>query len=184
MRIQLKPILLSAVGIFALAATVTLNSCKADKCKAVVCAYDGVCQDDGSCKCQVGYEGERCETITRDKFKGVWSVVEDGTASSPAYYPVSVENGEKVNEVLIRNFYNRHNSQVYAYVSGDTMTIPIQEVQVGEETIEVQGKAYAVPEEFYGLHGKLEVTYQVTFEDGKHDRFGINGSSNVSIWTK
>lgn len=184
MRIQLKSTLLSAIGALALVSAVTLYSCKEDKCKSVVCAYGGICQDDGSCKCQIGYEGERCETITREKFKGVWSVVEDGTASNPAHYAVSVENGDKINEVLIRNFYNQYNGEVMAYVKGDTLTIPVQQIQVGEEVLTVQGMGYAVPEAFYDLHGKLVLTYQVTYEDGTRDMFGINGTNNQSIWTK
>lgn len=184
MHIQLKSTLLSAIGAFALISAVTLYSCKEDKCKTVVCAYNGVCQDDGSCSCQIGYEGERCETVTRDKFKGVWSVVESGSASNPAYYPVSVENGDQINEVLIRNFYNKNNSEILATVKGDTITIPLQQFNVGEQVLTVQGKGYAVPEAFYGLHGKLVVSYVVTYEDGTKDIFGLNGSNNPSIWTK
>lgn len=184
MRIQLKSTLLSAIGVLALGTVITLSSCKEDKCKAVVCAYDGVCQDDGSCLCKIGYEGERCETITRDKFKGTWTVTEDGTASNPARYAVSVENGEQINDVLIRNFYNKYNGEVTAHVKGDTIMIDRQAIQVGEQTLMVEGKGYAVPEAFYGLHGKLMLHYQVTYEDGTVDRFGINGNDNYATWTK
>lgn len=41
--------------------------------KNVTCAYSGACEN-GLCKCQIGYEGDHCETIVRDKFKGVYSV--------------------------------------------------------------------------------------------------------------
>lgn len=184
MRIQLKSTLLSAIGALALVSAITLNSCKEDKCKSVVCAYGGICQDDGSCKCQIGYEGERCETITKNKFKGVWAVVEDGTASNPSHYAVSIEDGEKINEVLIRNFYNQYDKTVNAFVRNDTLTIPVQEIQVGEETLTVQGRGYAVPEAFYDLHGKLILTYQVTYEDGTRNMFGVEDADNPSIWTK
>lgn len=183
-RIQLKSILLSAIGIFTLTAVFTLSSCKEDKCKAVVCAYNGVCQDDGSCLCQIGYEGERCETITREKFKGTWTVTEDGTQSNPARYAVSVENGENINEIRIRNFYNKYNGEVTAHVKGDTIFIDRQVMQVGEEKLTIEGKGYAIPEAFYDLHGKLYLHYQVTYEDKSVDMFGLKGLDNFSIWTK
>src|SRR5690606_19056003 len=154
------------------------------KCKAVVCAYSGECQEDGSCLCQIGYEGERCETITREKFKGVWSVTEDGTGSNPALYAVSVENGDKIDEVKIRNFNNLDNAEIVAKVKGDTIYIASQPMQVGEEVKMVEGKGYAVPEAFYNLHGKLVMTYKVTSEDGSVDAFGTDGAENPSIWTK
>lgn len=183
-RFQLKSILLSAIGIFAMTAAITITSCKQDKCQSVVCAYDGVCQSDGSCLCKIGYEGERCETITRDKFKGTWSVTEDGSTSSPAFYAVSVENGESIDQVLIRNFYNRYNGEVVALVKKDTLIIGKQTMQVGEEVLTIEGRGYIIPEAFYGLHGELHLHYQVTYEDNHTDQFGINGETNVSIWTK
>jgi len=184
MRIQMKSTLLSAIGIVALFSAVTLSSCKEDKCKAVVCAYGGICQDDGSCACKIGYEGERCETITREKFKGAWAVIEDGTASNPASYAVSVENGDNINEVKIRNFNNIFNAEITATVKGDTIYIAHQPMQVGEEVKTVEGKGYAVPEAFYGLHGKLIISYSVTSEDGSVNQYGTGGADNPSIWTK
>jgi len=180
----MKNILLTAIGIFALFTSITLVSCNPDKCKSTVCAYGGVCNEDGSCTCQTGYEGERCETITRNKFKGAWRVTEDGTISNPQQYAVSVEDGENVNEVVIRNFYNLFNSFVHATVSGDTIYIPQQQIQVGEDTKTIEGKGYAVPEAFYDLHGKLILSYSVTSSDGSINEFGLNGNNNTSLWTK
>jgi hypothetical protein len=184
MRIQMKSILLSTIGAFALFSLISLSSCKDDKCKAVVCAYGGVCQDDGSCICPIGYEGERCETISRDKFKGTWSVTEDGTGSNPALYAVSVENGNNIDDVKIRNFNNKDNAEIMAKVVGDTIYISSQPMQVGEEVRTVVGKGYAVPEAYYGLHGKLILSYSVSSEDGSVNQYGTGGAENPSIWTK
>jgi len=184
MRIKMKSFLLTSFSVLALASVVYLSSCTEDKCKAVVCAYGGICNDDGSCTCAIGYEGERCETVTRDKFKGAWSVTEDGTSSNPAVYAVSVENGNAIDEVLIRNFNNEFNSEINANVKGDTIYIPSQPMQVGEETKTIEGKGYAVPEAFYDLHGKIILSYKVVSEDGSVNDYGTGKGDNPSIWTK
>lgn len=180
----MKTFLLNAMGVLAICSTVVLTSCKEDKCKLTVCAYDGVCNEDGSCTCQTGYEGERCETVSRDKFKGAWRVTESGTNSNPAQYGVSVENGDAIDEVKIRNFYNMFNSQIIAKVKGDTILISPQTVKVGDDKKTVEGKGYAVREAFYDLHGKLVLSYKVTSLDGSVNEFGIDGATNASIWVK
>ena len=181
----MKTFLLTAIGAIAIFSTVTLTSCKEDKCKATVCAYGGVCNsDDGSCTCQTGYEGDRCETVTRDKFKGAWRVIEDGTSSNPAQYATSIEDGNNINDVIIHNFYNTFNPIITAQVKGDTLYVPSQQITVGEDVMTVVGKGYAVPEAFYDLHGKMVLSYSVTHSDGTIDEFGLNGATNASIWTK
>ncbi len=184
MRNQMKTFLLSAMGVFAIFSTITLTSCKEDKCKTTICAYGGVCNEDGSCTCPTGYEGERCETITRDKFKGAWRITEDGTSSNPAQYSASIENGNAIDEVVIRNFYNLFNPLVVAKVKGDTIYIASQQVKVGEDIKTVEGKGYAVPEYYYDLHGKMVLSYRVTSSDGSVNEFGMNGGTNASIWVK
>jgi len=180
----MKTFLLTAMGVFAIFSTITLTSCKEDKCKTTICAYSGVCNDDGSCTCQTGYEGERCETITRSKFVGTYTVTEDGTSSNPAQYAVGVENGNAIDEVKIRNFYNLFNVEIFAKVKGDTIYIATQSVTVGEDTKTIEGKGYLVPEEYYNLHGKLILSYRVTSSDGSVNDFGLGGGNNSSIWTK
>jgi len=180
----MKSFLLTTLSVFALTSAVFLSSCKEDKCKAIVCAYGGTCNDDGSCSCVIGYEGERCETITRDKFKGVWNVTEDGTNSNPQVYAVTVENGNNIDEVLLRNFNNKFNAEVIAKVKTDTIYISQQEMTAGDGVFMVEGKGYIVPETFYGLHGKLVLNYKVTASDGSVNDFGTGGGQNPSIWTK
>lgn len=184
MQIKMKSFLLTVLSIFAISSLVVLSSCKEDKCKAIVCAYGGTCNDDGSCECITGYEGERCETVTRYKFKGVWNVMEDGTQSSPANYAVSVENGTHIDEVLIRNVNNKSNAEITAKVKGDTIYIHNQQFVAADGTYSIEGKGYAVPENFYGDHGKLIISYKVTSPDGVDNLYGLGGSNNPSIWTK
>jgi hypothetical protein len=184
MRNQMKTFLLTAMGVLAIFSTITLTSCKEDKCKSTVCAYAGVCNEDGSCTCQTGYEGERCETITRDKFKGAWRVTEDGTSSNPAQYAISVESGTAIDEVVIRNFYNKFNPLITAKVKGDSIYIAAQTIMVGEDAMVVEGAGYAMPETYYGLHGTVKLSYRVTSSDGSVNEFGLNGGTNASTWTK
>jgi hypothetical protein len=189
MRNSMKKLLLSAAGIFAAFSALTLTSCEEDKCKTVRCAYNGQCNDDGSCTCVTGYEGERCETISRDKFKGVWTVVEDGTTSNPAQYAVTVRDGGEIDQVWIKNFYNSYNEEVVGKVLNDTLIIPAQKLQTNDTTPgrqykTVEGKGWAVPEGYYGLHGKMLLQYKVTAEDGTVNEFGWRGAGTASEWTK
>lgn len=180
----MKPFLLKAFGVFALCTAVSLTSCNEDPCKAVRCANNGVCEEDGSCTCPTGYEGERCETVTRDKFKGAWTVTEDGTASRQISYAVSVENGHNIDEVIIRNFNNLDNTSVTAKVKGDSIFLSNQPIQTHDGVKTVEGFGYVYPESFYGLHGRIDFHYQVVSEDGSVNIYGLGGSENPSLWTK
>jgi hypothetical protein len=53
----------SLFGLFSLAA------CQKDACKNSSCDNQGVCED-GKCLCQLGYQGEKCETLWASKFQG------------------------------------------------------------------------------------------------------------------
>lgn len=48
-----------------------------DKCKGVVCNNGGTCKD-GTCDCVPGYEGNKCEIISRDKYLGTYEGVNKG----------------------------------------------------------------------------------------------------------
>lgn len=176
--------LLSALGSFALLSALTFTSCQEDKCKSVVCAYSGTCNDDGSCTCQVGYEGARCETVSRDKFKGVWGVAETGSISGPISYAVSVEDGVTIDQVAMRNFNNLFDALVIGNVKGDTLYIPLQDVLDGEDIKTVEGKGYIDKEGFYGLHGRLILSYRVKSSDNSVNNYGMNGANNPSLWSK
>lgn len=185
MHIQMRSFLLTTLSIFAFTAAIVFTSCKEEKCKSIVCAYDGTCnEEDGSCACINGYEGERCETATRDKFKGVWSVTEDGTLSNPAFYAVSVENGTNIDEVMIRNINNKSNAEIVAKVKADTIYIANQEFIAADGTYSIEGKGSIVPESFYGANGKLILKYKITSSEGEVNYYGMGGSNNPSIWTK
>jgi len=179
MKARFKTILLSALGAIAAFSAVTYTSCNSDKCKAIVCAYGGVCSD-GACICPSGYEGTQCETISREKFLGVWMVLEKGTISNTAQYPVSLEKGNSITEVKIKNFRNSFVDPVNAYVKNDTMYIPQQ--TVNNNTVE--GIAYIQDDKYYGYHGKMIVRYKVKNNTNNlTDDFGLD-LGEPSLWNK
>ena len=62
----IRSILLTAFLIIVVFFSVIYTACQKDKCNNVVCLNLGVC-DGGNCFCLTGYEGLRCEKLSRDK---------------------------------------------------------------------------------------------------------------------
>lgn len=179
MKARLKTIMLSALGALTAFTAVTVSSCNEDKCKAIVCAYGGVCSD-GMCLCLSGYEGNQCETITRTRYLGVWNVTEDGTYSNATQYPLSIEGSpDKITEIRIKNFRNSFLQDVHALVKGDTITIPDQ--TIGERS--VKGFGYIEDDLKYGVNGKLTLRYMVREPNGIIDDFGVD-FGEPSLWNK
>ncbi|XZF14220.1 hypothetical protein ACTHGU_20770 [Chitinophagaceae bacterium MMS25-I14] len=180
MKARFKTMILSALGAMAAFSAVTYSSCSPDKCKAIVCAYGGVC-NDGACVCPSGYEGPQCESVVRDKFTGVWNVLETGTISQAAQYTVSVENSTDDNKlaVVIRHFHNNLVDAVQASVLGDTLFIPQQTVN----NYTLEGKGYLVPDKYYSQHAKLTLYYYITGPNGQKDDFGTQ-FGKPAMWNK
>ena len=154
----------------------TLTSCEPEKCKTIVCAHGGTC-DDGNCVCPTGYEGPQCETVNRNRFMGIWIVTENGTISNAAQYAVSVEEGNNVDQVRIKTFYNTLTTAVDAYVKGDTIRIPQQEIN----SYKLEGIGTIADDKYYGDHGKIILNYSITDGNGNKDNFGL-GEGESSIW--
>lgn len=179
MNARFKTILLTALGAITVFTAVTYSSCTSDKCKAIVCAYGGVCTD-GGCVCPSGYEGPQCETITRERYLRTWIVTEDGSLTDAAQYTISVEKGDNITELKIKNFYNHFVTDVRAFVKGDTIYIPQQDI----DNHSVIGHGYMMDDKFYGKHGKILIKYKVVNNGtGVVDDFGIDGGEE-SLWNK
>ncbi len=179
MKARFKTIVLSALSAISVFSAVTYNSCTPDKCKAIACAYGGVCKD-GDCICPSGYEGTQCEIVTRDKYAGTWTVIENGTYTSNAQYDLTFRYGATMTDMNITNFYNHIKSPVAVKIKADSLFIPQQVV----EGYELQGWGVLDREAFYAKHGKIEVHYSIrNTETGYTDDFGLNGGE-VSIWTR
>lgn len=93
----------------------------------VNCLNGGVCES-GLCECTAGYEGDSCQTLVRTKFIGSWGVSDDCSQSGTATYTVGVAaSPTAVDQVLISNFWGVFVNDVVATVSGEELTIAIQE---------------------------------------------------------
>jgi hypothetical protein len=179
MKARLKTIVLSAVSVFAVFSAITYNSCTPDKCKAIACAYGGICKD-GTCLCLAGYEGTQCEITTRDKYIGTWTVFENGTYTSNSQYDIAIKDGLTLTDLNITNFYNHIKSPVAVKIQADSIFIPQQVV----EGYEIQGWGYLDREAYYAKHGKITMHYTIkNLENNLTDDFGLH-TGEVSQWTR
>lgn len=89
MRNLLVTILVALSAVLA----VSYSACNKNKCHNVTCLNHGVC-DGGNCVCPVGFEGNRCQTLMRDKFianyNGFDSCGFDSFADTVTVYPVKL----------------------------------------------------------------------------------------------
>jgi hypothetical protein len=180
MKARLKTIILSAIGAISAFTTVTLTSCD-DKCKSIVCAYEGVC-NEGKCLCKTGYEGPQCETLTRQKFLGTWVATENRTLnnSKGVQYTLSLEPGPNLSEVRIKNLYNLFEEDVNAFVKGDSIYVPQQDL----ENYRVVGTGWIEIDKYYGENARITMKYKVTNQsNGTTDYMGVDGG-DASLWNK
>ncbi len=183
MKARLKTIMITTLLSFSVVAATVYTSCNRDQCKSIVCAYGGVC-NNGACNCPSGYEGTNCETISRQKFLGNWSVFEKGSMTEAAQYPVSISEGTKVTEVIIKNFYNYFKTPVNASIIHDTIFIPNQQYE-GKVLF---GIGYIYTSVTYGQYGAINMEYEIvdTATQAVND-FGYNSildHSDASAWNK
>lgn len=177
-------IILTALATLLIFSITFFEACKPEKCEQVNCAFGGVCKD-GNCICQVGYEGEHCETITRDKFKGQWNVNEDGSLSTAAQFTTSIENGAVIDQVFIKNFQNVYKAEsVIGIVFKDTLRIPMQVFADGSK---VEGWASIVDtnplNQHYYQHAVMTMYFKVTSPAGQVNEYG-SGGAGPSLWAK
>jgi hypothetical protein len=134
----------------ALFGAMTVSSCKKDPCKKVTCQNGGVCQD-GNCKCNLPWEGSRCEVDARDKFVGSWR----GTINcggSPREMTFSITKSSTTpNRILIDN-------EIYGELtSSSTFDIPNQTFDMDGTATTISGRG--------NLNGnQLTLTYVLTIQ--------------------
>ncbi|GAA4464425.1 hypothetical protein GCM10023093_14730 [Nemorincola caseinilytica] len=184
MASTLKTIFISSIATIAAFGAVVYSSCNRDKCKSIVCANGGVC-NDGSCTCPSGYEGTNCEKVSRDKFLGNWHVLEKGSITLAAQYPISIEPTTNLTDVVIKNFYNYFKTPIKAtIIGGDSIVIPNQQYE-GKVLF---GIGHIYSNVTYGQYGAIEMRYEIidTATQRVND-FGYNEAvdhSDPSQWNK
>lgn len=160
MKKSFNTILIAAITVFSVFITLSNSSCNRDKCKTIVCANGGVCSG-GICTCPTGYEGTNCETVSRDKFTGNYQVIEKGSITESAQYGTVIAadpDPNKISYVQILGFWNYFtNVQIEAYVNGDTITIPNQNIQ-GHVVV---GYGYFFYSTTYSQYGNINLYYKV-----------------------
>jgi len=162
---------ISFLGVIAVVTVMFFNACTSDPCKDVTCLNGGVC-NSGTCTCATGYEGTDCSIISRDKFKGTWTVQDNCSMSGTGSYVVTITSGSAITDVLITNVWGQFTNSTLATVSGNTISIASQQPDndgfavSGSGTISTDGNT-------------ITMNYTVT-DTGTGD---IDNCSN-SVWTK
>lgn len=105
----LRSILLSALLTIGLFAVISYTACKKDPCKDVICLNLGAC-DNGKCVCPTGFEGDRCEILSRDKlvktFNGQDTCSYYDTLLTGAYFISFRAVPEDPMELTMKHFLN------------------------------------------------------------------------------
>jgi hypothetical protein len=182
MKPLIKSFLQLALGLgAAMTAATSFTSCNEDKCKAIVCAYGGSC-NDGVCTCVNGFEGPQCETQSTLKYLGTWDVMETGSQSEEAQYTLTIDSmGGDVTKLKIKGLNNMV-FNVEAFVVKDTLHIPEQNV-AGIYTVE--GFGYLRHNSKYGETAEMLVQYYITDQrNGLTNDFGFLTTQDASLWNK
>ena len=123
---RVRSILLTVAVITALISVVSYtSSCKKDACENVICLNLGAC-DGGKCVCPVGFEGFRCEILSRDKFIKTYNGRDTCTSDTAFYltYPIyfRAQTGDP-REMVMKNILNDMADSAYCTMQGtDTFT--------------------------------------------------------------
>ena len=150
---------------------ITYTACKKDSCHNVVCQNLGTC-DGGICTCPVGYEGSRCDTLSRDKF--VYTYNGGDSCGIPVYYTqypiklLAVINNPF--ELTMMNFLN--NPQ-------DSALCTIQSV----DSFTFIGANNSTTYSGYGKlsHDSLHMTYHVEHDTTSYDCHYFGQSLRVGV---
>jgi len=77
-----RQILLTVSLLIAIVGTSILSSCEKNSCDGVLCYNGGSC-GSGVCTCPAGFEGTRCEIVSRDRFLGTFGGYTTCDAGAP-----------------------------------------------------------------------------------------------------
>ncbi len=101
---------------------------QADPCDTIVCLNGGTCIT-GNCNCADGYEGTTCETVERQKFLGLFSVIEECNPGTYVY-DINITAGTTIDRINVANF-GGYGVVVYGVVDGTSVVFPQQSNEIG-----------------------------------------------------
>lgn len=129
----MKQLKIMALGAFTLV-MLTFASCTKDPCADVDCGANGTC-DDGSCACEIYYEGDRCQTEWREKTYGTYlgEAFVDGVSAGSIVFNVEEFSGYVESSWVNDEFY-------LDMTSSTTFDIPDQRLEnINGERVDVVG---------------------------------------------
>jgi len=146
----------------ALFGAMTVSSCKKDPCKKVTCQNGGTCQD-GNCKCNLPWEGSRCEVDARDKFVGSWrGTINCGSGPEDDAFSITKSSTTATRIILGDRVYGE-------LTSSSSFDIPAQILNLNGTAATVNGRG--------NLNGnQLTLTLTFTVEGG--GAFTCSGTYN------
>lgn len=102
---------------------ITHTACNKDRCNNVACLNGGVC-DGGSCTCAAGWQGNRCQTASRDKFIGTFNGGDSCGVGGYTQYSINfVKTVGNQTQMTMRNMLNDiDDSAICTLVGVDTFT--------------------------------------------------------------
>ena len=181
-----------AICVFTAFLAVVYSSCNKDngksstKLKCVTCANGGLCLND-TCRCLVGYEGNACQTLTRQKYLGTWNVSEQGSTSPFSTYSITIQSNSSNPLINSVSLYTLHYysfvtfHMIDAFLTADSIFIPRQ--QFANQYI--VGKGYLRGDPLSGT-GTITMRYIVTDTiTAITDDFGYSSAvDSPSVWTR
>jgi len=146
----------SALLLLVFGAILLASSCgDNDACDTVVCLYDGFCEE-GICACEPGFEGDSCETLTREKLTGnytITSTCDDGSAPTTTWAVAA--SASALTDILINNFHEPAFNLTATIVADDVF-------EIKETFLSTQGVTYnVIGSGTFDGDGNIDIDYQL-----------------------
>lgn len=123
--------------VFASLLLILVSACKEDPCEAAVCLNGGTCVDGlGTCECLPGFEGDSCQVSTFQLFLGTFEADYGSCLDTPPEHRVGIAQQGLEDNLTILDLGDyacpSGNIAVSAKVTGNSLTIPEQDIDCGD----------------------------------------------------